>query len=114
MMFFANRDAIRVNPRFGEMIIPVEWREEHKSKLKTRETLQITNRAIAEGKAAILFPSGRIAYWADGRLNERPWKLIGRVAGAQIRSADPAGAHERAATPACSTGWQNGRRNCAT
>ena len=75
MMFFANRDAIRVNPRFGEMIIPVEWREEHKSKLKTRETLQITNRAIAEGKAAILFPSGRIAYWADGRLNERPWKL---------------------------------------
>ncbi|MGY3611335.1 GNAT family N-acetyltransferase, partial [Bradyrhizobium sp. Lot11] len=34
MMFFANRDAIRVNPRFAEMIIPVEWREEHKSKLK--------------------------------------------------------------------------------
>lgn len=75
MMFFANRDAIRVNPRFVEMIIPVEWREEHKSKLKTRETLQITNRAIAEGKAAVLFPSGRIAYWADGRLNERPWKV---------------------------------------
>lgn len=75
MMFFANRDAIRVNPRFVEMIIPVEWREEHKSKLKTRETLQITNRAIAEGKAAVLFPSGRIAYWANGRLNERPWKI---------------------------------------
>ena len=31
MMFFANRDAIRVNPRFAEIIIPVEWREEHKS-----------------------------------------------------------------------------------
>ncbi|MDX3927603.1 MAG: GNAT family N-acetyltransferase [Shinella sp.] len=74
MMIFANRDAVRVNPRFVEMIIPVEWREEYKSKLKTRETLQITNRAIAEGKAAVLFPSGRIAYWADGRLNERPWK----------------------------------------
>src|SRR6187402_417634 len=39
MMFFANRDAVRVNPRFAEMIIPVEWREEYKSKLKTRETL---------------------------------------------------------------------------
>ncbi|HTO30919.1 MAG TPA: 1-acyl-sn-glycerol-3-phosphate acyltransferase, partial [Pararhizobium sp.] len=75
MMFFANRDAIRVNPRFAEMIIPVEWREEHKSKLKTRETLHLTNRAFAEGKAAILFPSGRIAYWGDGRLNERPWKI---------------------------------------
>ena len=74
MMFFANRDAVRVNPRFVEMIIPVEWRDEYKSKLKTRETLQITNSAIAEGKAAVLFPSGRIAYWADGRLNERPWK----------------------------------------
>ncbi|MBO3762463.1 1-acyl-sn-glycerol-3-phosphate acyltransferase [Ciceribacter sp. L1K22] len=74
MMFFANRDAIRVNPRLVEIVIPVEWREELKSKLKARETLQVTNRAIEEQKATILFPSGRIAYWADGRLNERPWK----------------------------------------
>ncbi|WP_438751528.1 GNAT family N-acetyltransferase [Pararhizobium sp. O133] len=74
MMFFANRDAIRVNPRFVEMVIPVEWREDYKSKLKARETLQVTNRAISDGKATVLFPSGRIAYWADGRLNERPWK----------------------------------------
>jgi putative hemolysin len=74
MMFFANRDAVRVNPRFAEMIIPVEWREEFKSKLKARETLQLTNLAVKEGKATVLFPSGRIAYWANGRLNERPWK----------------------------------------
>ncbi|MDE1993506.1 MAG: GNAT family N-acetyltransferase [Rhizobiaceae bacterium] len=74
MMVFANRDAVRVNPRFAEMIIPVEWREEYKSKLKTRETLQLTNRAVAEGKVTVLFPSGRIAYWANGKLNERPWK----------------------------------------
>ncbi|WP_286165339.1 1-acyl-sn-glycerol-3-phosphate acyltransferase [Rhizobium sp. EC-SD404] len=74
MMFFANRDAIRVNPRFVEMVIPVEWREEHKSKLKARETLQLTTRAVKEEKATVLFPSGRIAYWANGRLNERPWK----------------------------------------
>lgn len=74
MMFFANRDAVRVNPRFAEMIIPVEWREEFKSKHKTRETLQLTNHAVKEGKATVLFPSGRIAYWANGRLNERPWK----------------------------------------
>lgn len=74
MMFFANRDAVRVNPRFAEMIIPVEWREEFKSKLKARETLQLTNHAVKEGKATVLFPSGRIAYWANGRLNERPWK----------------------------------------
>jgi len=74
MMFFANRDAVRVNPRLVEIVIPVEWREEHKSKLKARETLQLTNRAIEEEKATVLFPSGRIAYWANGRLNERPWK----------------------------------------
>lgn len=74
MMFFANRDAVRVNPRLVEMIIPVEWREEFKSKLKARETLQVTNSAIREGKAMVLFPSGRIAYWANGCLNERPWK----------------------------------------
>ncbi len=74
IMVFANRDAVRVNPRFAEVIIPVEWREEYKSKLKTRETLQMTNHAVREGKATVLFPSGRIAYWANGRLNERPWK----------------------------------------
>lgn len=74
MMFFANRDAVRVNPRFVEMVIPVEWREEHKSKLKARETLQLTTRAVKEEKATVLFPSGRIAYWANGCLNERPWK----------------------------------------
>lgn len=74
MTFFANRDAIRVNPRLSEIIIPVEWREEHKTKLKARETLKLTNHAVTEGKATVLFPSGRIAYWADGRLNERPWK----------------------------------------
>lgn len=74
MMVFANRDAVRVNPRFAEMIIPVEWREEYKSKLKTRETLVLTNKTVDEGKVMVLFPSGRIAYWADGKLNERPWK----------------------------------------
>ena len=74
IMVFPNRDAIRVNPRFAEMIIPVEWREEHKSKLKTRETLVLTNKTVEEGKVMVLFPSGRIAYWGDGKLNERPWK----------------------------------------
>ncbi len=74
MMVFANRDAVRVNPRFAEMIIPVEWREEHKSKLKTRETLVLTNSSVEESKVLVLFPSGRIAYREGGVLNERPWK----------------------------------------
>ncbi|MDF1610082.1 1-acyl-sn-glycerol-3-phosphate acyltransferase [Hoeflea sp. YIM 152468] len=75
MMIFANRDAVRVSPRMNEIIIPVEWRDEYKSRDKTRETLQLTNRAVQDGKATVLFPSGRIAYWNEGKLTERPWKM---------------------------------------
>ncbi|MEQ8480162.1 MAG: 1-acyl-sn-glycerol-3-phosphate acyltransferase [Hoeflea sp.] len=75
MMFFANRDAVRVNQRLNEVIIPVEWREDFKSRDKTRETLQLTNQAVQDGKATVLFPSGRIAFWHKGRLTERPWKV---------------------------------------
>jgi putative hemolysin len=72
--FFANRDALRVNRRFGDVVIPVEWRDDLKSRTKSRETLVGTNRAVSEERAIVLFPSGRIAYWGDGRLNERPWQ----------------------------------------
>jgi putative hemolysin len=75
MVIFANRDAVRVSPRFNEIIVPVEWRDDFKSRDKTRETLQLTNRAVREGKATVLFPSGRIAFWHEGKLTERPWKV---------------------------------------
>jgi putative hemolysin len=74
IIFFANRDALRVNRRFGDVVIPVEWREDLKTRTKSRETLVGTGRAISEEKAIVLFPSGRIAFWADGKLNERPWQ----------------------------------------
>jgi len=77
LMFFANRDAIRVSQRLSEIIIPVEWRTSEKSHAKSRETLVRTSRAFADKRAIILFPSGRIAYWAKGRLNERPWQATG-------------------------------------
>lgn len=71
---FTNRDAVRVARRFDEVLIPVEWREEHKSREKTKETLVRTAEAFEDGKAVVIFPSGRIAYWADDQLNERPWQ----------------------------------------
>jgi putative hemolysin len=71
---FANRDAIRINPRFSEFLIPVEWREELRDRSKMKETLRISSRAFREGRAVVIFPSGRIAFWKDGRLNERPWQ----------------------------------------
>jgi putative hemolysin len=70
---FTNRDAIRVNPRLSEFLIPVEWREEFRDRTKMRETLLLSSRAFREERAVVMFPSGRIAYWKDGRLNERPW-----------------------------------------
>lgn len=76
-MFFANRDAIRVNQRLADIIIPVEWRADHKSHAKSRETLVRTNRAFKDGRAIVLFPSGRIAYWSHGALKERPWMATG-------------------------------------
>lgn len=74
LVFFANRDAIRVNPELAEIIIPVEWRQSEKSHAKSRETLVRTNRAFKDGRAIVLFPSGRIAYWASSGLTERPWQ----------------------------------------
>ena len=63
---FANRDAVRVNPRLDEVIIPVEWREGHKTRDKSRETLRLTNEAIRQEKAILIIPSGRIAFWDEG------------------------------------------------
>ena len=71
---FTNRDAIRVNPRLSDFLIPVEWREDLRDRAKTKETLKLSSRAFSEERAVVIFPSGRIAYWKDGRLNERPWQ----------------------------------------
>lgn len=71
---FTNRDAVRVNPRLADFLIPVEWREELRNHTRTKETLKLSSRAFREERAVVIFPSGRIAYWKDGRLNERPWQ----------------------------------------
>ncbi|MCB1464293.1 MAG: acyltransferase, partial [Nitratireductor sp.] len=71
LAIFTNRDAIRVNRRFADILIPVEWRAEFKSTAKARETLVGTQRAVAEERAIVIFPSGRIAYWDKGGLTER-------------------------------------------
>lgn len=74
MAIFANRDALRVAARFSEVIIPVEWRQGEKTHAKSRDTLEMTARSFSAGKAVVLFPSGRIAYWNEGKLTERPWQ----------------------------------------
>ncbi len=74
MAIFANRDALRVAHGFRDVLIPVEWRAGQKTHSKSRDTLEATARAFGDGKAVVLFPSGRIAYWTEEGLTERPWQ----------------------------------------
>ncbi len=74
MTFFANEDATRLNPKLAEMIISVPWREEDKSRAKSRETLVRTAQAFKNGMAVVLFPSGRLAFMDENKvLTEQPW-----------------------------------------
>lgn len=73
IIFFANADAIRVNPRFEDVIIPVEWVAEKRSPAKTRETLKRAAAAFAEEKCVVIFPSGRLAKKENGRMIEKDW-----------------------------------------
>ena len=73
IVFFANADALRVNPRFEDVIIPVEWMADKRTPAKTRETLKRAAAAFAEEKCVVIFPSGRLAVREDGRLKERDW-----------------------------------------
>lgn len=73
IVFFANADAIRVNPRFEDVIIPVEWVAEKRSPAKTRETLKRAAAAFAEEKCVVIFPSGRLALRKEGQMIEKEW-----------------------------------------
>ena len=68
--FYANSDAHRVSPRFGEVLIPVEWVEAK----RTRETLVLTRQALEAERCLVIFPAGRLARrQADGKLADPPW-----------------------------------------
>jgi putative hemolysin len=72
--FYANSDAHRVCPGFDQLLIPVEWVEEKRTRARTRVTLQLTRQAMEAERALVIFPAGRLARrQADGRLAESPW-----------------------------------------
>jgi len=73
IVFFANADAIRVNPRFEDVIIPVEWVVSKRSPAKARETLKRAADAFAQEKCVVIFPSGRLARKVEGRMEEKDW-----------------------------------------
>jgi putative hemolysin len=73
--FFANRDALRVSPGLSDLIIPVEWRQNHRSRENARETLRAALDAFKSGRCVVIFPAGRMAEWEWKRwkLVEKPW-----------------------------------------
>ena len=73
MFIYANSDILRILPQFESLIAPVEWREDKRTKAKTRETMQYTRQAIDAGRIGVIFPSGRLAKRRGLSLHERPW-----------------------------------------
>ncbi len=73
LMFYANADAHRVCPRFTDVLIPVEWELHKRTRDKTRETLRLTQIALAEERALFIFPAGKLARRINGMLIEPDW-----------------------------------------
>ncbi len=73
IVFYANADAHRLAPRFDEVLIPVEWLEEKRSRERLRLTLGMTRQAMEEERALGIFPAGRIARKRDGVLADPEW-----------------------------------------
>jgi putative hemolysin len=74
LAFYANADAHRVAPRFGEVLIPVEWVEAKRSRESARRTLAATREALEADRALVVFPAGRLARRQPvGRLLDPVW-----------------------------------------
>lgn len=69
----ANADACRINRRFADVIIPVEWVADKRTPAKTRETLRRASAGFGAERMIIIFPSGRLAHYVDGRLVDKDW-----------------------------------------
>jgi putative hemolysin len=75
LIFFANADALRVAPRLDEVLVPVEWVEDKRTREKTRDTLIRARAAFEAERAVVIFPAGRLARRApDGSLDDPPWQ----------------------------------------
>ena len=73
-VFFANADAVRVSPRLGEAVIPVEWVVDKRTREKTRATLQAAKEAFEAERCVVMFPAGRLArVGRDGSVTDPEW-----------------------------------------
>ena len=73
-IFFANADALRVSPRLGEIVIPVEWVVDKRTREKTRATLDAAKQAFEGERCVVMFPAGRLArVGKDGSVTDPEW-----------------------------------------
>ncbi|WP_156812034.1 GNAT family N-acetyltransferase [Robiginitomaculum antarcticum] len=72
-MFLANADALRVVPKAGDLIIPVEWVADKRTKAKTKQTLLEMKAAVADKRTMVIFPSGRLAVLGVRGLQDQEW-----------------------------------------
>jgi len=73
-IFFANADALRVNGRFSEALIPVEWVAAKRTHAKTKDTLRAAQTAFEAERCVVIFPAGRLARRdSEGRLTDPAW-----------------------------------------
>ena len=99
-VFFANADALRVSPRLGESVIPVEWVVEKRTREKTRATLQAAKEAFEAERCVVMFPAGRLARVArDGSVTDPDWAptaaSLARKYGAPIVPVHVSGPYSR-------------------
>ncbi|CAL1692905.1 hypothetical protein MMB232_03088 [Brevundimonas subvibrioides] len=73
-IWFANADALRVSPRLAEVLIPVEWVVDKRTREKTRATLEAARAAFEAERCIVMFPAGRLARAGkDGTLTDPEW-----------------------------------------
>lgn len=73
IVFYANSDAARVAPGFDDVLIPVEWVEEKRTRSRTRVTLVRTREAMEDGRGLMIFPAGRLSRRRGGLLTDPAW-----------------------------------------
>jgi putative hemolysin len=72
---YCNSDAMRVNPRLDEVLIPVEWVDEKRTRERTRLTLKMSQAAFEAERCLVIFPAGRLARRRNGWLTDPPWQV---------------------------------------
>ena len=73
LIFLANADALRVVPKGADLIIPVEWVLEKRSRKTARATLMGIKAAMKAERCIVMFPAGKLAGLTIKGLKDKPW-----------------------------------------